>query len=91
MKHFSRDWRECSLHLESSLWLSFGEWERSKNVSEGITLEAGESCGLGQGWKEAELTDVCSGVSTDGMWKRRDRGLRGAIWKEPFRIQRKGG
>ena len=82
---------ECSLHLESSLWLSFGEWERSKNVSEGITLEAGESCGLGQGWKEAELTDVSSGVSTDGMWKRCDRGVRGAMWKEPFRIQRKQG
>lgn len=32
---------ERSLHLESSLWLSFGEWERGKNVSEGITLEAG--------------------------------------------------
>lgn len=38
-----------------------------------------------------KLTDVCSGVSTGRMWKRRDGVARGAMWKELFRIQRKGG
>ena len=33
---------EGSLYLEGSLRLSFREWEGSKNVSEGITLGAGE-------------------------------------------------